>query len=216
MKYKLVVFDFDGTLADSFPWFFHTFNGLADKYRFRRIEAHELDRLRGLGGRELIAHLQLPLWKVPLLTVDMRQRMTEQAPAIPLFDGVERMLESLHAHGIEIAVLSSNSKENVRRILGQRNAGLVRYFECGAAVFGKAARFRRLLRRTRVDPQQVLCVGDEIRDAQAAAAAGLPFAGVAWGYTRPEVLAAYCTRPLFASVDQIADALCARRRAVLE
>jgi phosphoglycolate phosphatase len=30
MLYKLAIFDFDGTLADSFPWFLGMVNGLAD------------------------------------------------------------------------------------------------------------------------------------------------------------------------------------------
>jgi phosphoglycolate phosphatase len=209
MKYKLVVFDFDGTLADSFSWFLETLNSVAGKYRFKRIEPHEIECLRGLSVRELMAHLRLSRWKVPLLAADMRRRMADGRAAIKLFDGVERMLERLAAQGIELAVLTSNSQENVRRILGARNAALVRHFECGASIFGKEAKFRKLLRRTGAAPADVLCIGDEIRDAQAAAAAGLAFAGVAWGYARPDVFALHCAGALFVSVDELADALCA-------
>lgn len=37
MKYKLVIFDFDGTLADSFPFFLSTVNDLANEYNFKKI-----------------------------------------------------------------------------------------------------------------------------------------------------------------------------------
>lgn len=211
MKYKLVVFDFDGTLADSFCWFLDALNSVSGKYRFNRILPEEVERLRGLNGRELMAHLRLPVWKVPLLTTEMRRRMTSNTAAISLFDGVGGMLERLAMHGVTTAVLSSNSQENVTRILGERNLSLVRHFECGVSIFGKEARFRKLLRRTGFAPGDVLCVGDEIRDAQAAAAAGLAFAGVAWGYTRPDVLAAHCGSAPFESVAALTDALCARR-----
>ncbi|HEY8605994.1 MAG TPA: HAD hydrolase-like protein [Noviherbaspirillum sp.] len=208
MTYRFVVFDFDGTLADSFPWFLRTFNGLAGKYRFRPITPDEVDALRGLGSRELVAHLQLPMWKVPMVTAEMRRRMTEQVPEIPLFEGVDRLLVRLHEHGIETAVLTSNTRENVQRILGPHNTALIRHFECGVSIFGKEARFRKLVRRARADPARVLCVGDEIRDAQAAAAAGLAFAGVAWGYTRPDVLALHSKFAPFHTTGEIGDMLC--------
>ena len=41
MRYALAIFDLDGTLADSFPWFLRIVNSVADKHRFRRIEAGE-------------------------------------------------------------------------------------------------------------------------------------------------------------------------------
>ncbi len=40
--YRLVVFDFDGTLADSFPWFARVINDVADRYRFARIAPDEV------------------------------------------------------------------------------------------------------------------------------------------------------------------------------
>lgn len=60
MRYRLVIFDFDGTLADSFPWFVRTLNGVADRYRLRRIEPGDLDLPRGRDSREIIAQLGIP------------------------------------------------------------------------------------------------------------------------------------------------------------
>lgn len=208
MTYKLVAFDFDGTLADSFPWFLETINAVADKHRFKRIEAHELDTVRGYSSRELIAHLGMPLWKVPVVTAEMRRLMTLSAGGIALFDGVPQLLERLQASGIETAIVTSNSLRNVHRILGERNAARIRYFECGASLFGKRAKFRKLLQASGVAPAQVLCIGDEIRDAQSAASAGLDFAGVAWGFTRADALAAHSVCTPFATVQAMADALC--------
>jgi phosphoglycolate phosphatase len=208
MRYKLILFDFDGTLADSFPWFLQTINQVAEKHRFRRIAPHELETLRGRSSRELIAHLEMPMWKLPAVTVEMRRLMKDKAAEIALFPGVDSLLHGLAAGGIEAAVVTSNSEENVRAILGERNASLVRHFECGASMFGKKAKFSKLLQVTGLAPQQVLCVGDEIRDAQAARAAGLDFTGVAWGYTKPEALAPYSCRKPFLSVEEMMQALC--------
>ena len=42
----LAIFDLDGTLADSFPWFVCVLNGVADQFRFRRVAEHEIGDLR--------------------------------------------------------------------------------------------------------------------------------------------------------------------------
>jgi phosphoglycolate phosphatase len=189
MAYNLILFDFDGTLANSFPWFLKTINLLADKHGFKRIVTDDLEDLRHLGSRELMAHLDLPLWKLPAVTGDMRRLMAESAADIPLFDGVHGMLEALAQSGIVLGVVTSNSEANVRAILGSAHVPLVRHFECGASLFGKQAKFRKALKAGGMDRTRVLYVGDEIRDAQAANEAGLDFAAVGWGYTHPEALA---------------------------
>src|SRR5215471_17121627 len=65
MPYSLAIFDLDGTLVDSFPWFRRTINDVADRFGFRRVAGDELETIRAKSTREILAHLQLRLWKVP-------------------------------------------------------------------------------------------------------------------------------------------------------
>lgn len=203
MRYRLAIFDFDGTLADSFPWFLRVVNHAADRYRFRRIEDGETETLRGYDARAIIEHLRLPAWKLPLVARHMRRRMTREIGAIPLFAGVDALLRRLSDHGVVLAVVSSNSAANVRRVLGPSGAALVRHYGCGASVFGKRSHLRRVLRESGVSPAEAICIGDEIRDLHAAHAEGIAFGAVAWGYTRVEALAAHSPKEVFTHVDQI-------------
>jgi phosphoglycolate phosphatase len=207
MRCKLVIFDFDGTLADTFPWFMRIINDVADRYRFKRIEPHEVEMLRGMGATEIMAHLGVPRWKLPLIANHMRKRKAREIGETRLFDGVERMLTRLHSAGIKAAIVSSNSEANVRAILGPALADSIACFECGASVFGKAARFRKVLRRSGISPPDALCVGDEIRDLEAARRAGLACGAAGWGFTRPEALQARGPNVLSSSLDEIADSL---------
>lgn len=207
MRCKLVIFDFDGTLADTFPWFMRVINDVADRYRFKRVEPHEVEMLRGMGAAEIMAHLGVPRWKLPLIASHMRRRKAREIGATRLFAGVDRMLARLDDAGVTIAVVSSNSEANVRAILGPALASRIACFECGASVFGKAARFRKVLRRSGILPPDALCVGDEIRDLEAARRAGLAFGAAGWGFTRPEALQALGPNVLFSSLDEIADRL---------
>lgn len=190
MRYRLVIFDFDGTLADSFPWFAGVFNEVAERFRFRRVDDAEGARLRGLSAHAIMRDLGVPGWKVPLIAIHLRRRMAREIDGIPLFAGVDALLRELAARGVAIAIVSSNSEANVRQVLGPELAALVAHFGCGAAVFGKEPKFRRLLRASGVPAAQALCVGDEIRDLEAARRTGLAFGAATWGYTTAEALRA--------------------------
>ncbi|HEY0735766.1 MAG TPA: HAD hydrolase-like protein [Herpetosiphonaceae bacterium] len=205
MKYQLVIFDFDGTLANSFPWFVSTFNTIADKYKFKRVEAGELDTLRGYSARQMIQHLGVPAWKLPFIGRHAKRLMGQNVAQIVLFDGVDGMLHELARRGVTLAVVSSNSEANIRRVLGPQNAALVTYYECGAALFGKHVQFRKILKKSRIPRSQTLCIGDEIRDIEAARRVALPFGAVAWGFTNVEALKAYAPEEIFSRVEEIVE-----------
>lgn len=203
LPYRLVIFDLDGTLADSLPWFLESLNGVADRFGFRRVAPAELDELRRLGAREVVRRLQAPVWKLPFIARHMRRLAAENLHRMSLFPGATEMLRELKAAGVRTAVLSTNSTENIRAILGP-DAALCADLAGGASVFGKAPKMRRLVQRAGLAPAQALAIGDEIRDLEAARAAGLAFGAVSWGMTHPEALAARQPEHLFQSMAEIA------------
>ncbi|GAB4024574.1 HAD-IA family hydrolase [Spirosoma gilvum] len=197
MKYKLIIFDFDGTLADTFPYFLRTMNALADTYNFPVIQAQEVDQLRGLDARQMIKRAQLPAWKIPLIASSFIRRMAQDIDQIQLFNGIPQLLSQLASQGVKLAIVSSNSEENVRRVLGPVSASLISYYGCGSSLFSKQRKFKRAMEKTGTRPQETLCVGDEVRDIEAAQEATVAFGAVIWGYTRPDALAAYPGISLF-------------------
>jgi phosphoglycolate phosphatase len=209
-RVRLVVLDFDGTLADSFGWFCSVLNGVADRYRFRRVEAGEVEALRALGAREIVQRLGIPRWKLPLIARHMHRLAARDAGGLRLFPGVEGMLADLDAAGVPMAILSSNREDTVRAVLGPANAARISAYACGASVFGKARRLRRLLARAGVPPEGALCIGDEIRDLEAARSVGCAFGAVSWGYTHAGALAAGAPDHVFTEPAAIVPAAVAR------
>ena len=211
MTYRLVIFDFDGTLADSFPFFLGVLSTLADAHGFKRFDRNELDSLRGLDAHKVIRHAGLPPWKIPAVARHFRTLMTESIDRIHLFEGVGQMLHRLAGRAMQLAVVTSNSLDNVRAVLGPENARLIAHYECGVSLFGKRSKLRRLLKTTGLTPGQALCIGDEIRDMDAAQAENIDFGAVGWGYTKAETLKARAPKLVFARVEEIADALLGAR-----
>ncbi|MBO0930254.1 HAD hydrolase-like protein [Fibrella aquatilis] len=188
--YQLLIFDFDGTLADSFPLFVRSFNAVADRYGIKPMNPAELDQLRSLGSRQLMQQLRISAWKVPLVAYSVRRLMTRGLAEVSLFEGVPDLLRrAIDAHK-QVAIVSSNSEANVRQVLGPELAALVSQYQCGTALFGKARAFRQVIRRAGVSSSAVLCIGDEVRDYEAARSEGIAFGGVSWGYTQPDTLRA--------------------------
>jgi phosphoglycolate phosphatase len=207
MPYALAIFDLDGTLVDSFPWFLRTINYVADRFDFRRVTHEEIEELRHASSREILARLEVPLWKLPAIARHARRLKAEAAGEIPLFAGVETMLRTLAENGVQLALVTSDSEANARDKLGPA-AALFAHFDCSASLFGKPAKFRRVIRRAGVAPDKVISIGDEVRDIEAARAVGIACGAVCWGYAAPAALRALGPDFVFEGIDDIAPALC--------
>ena len=204
--YRLAIFDFDGTLADSLPWFRASFHDVIARFDLTPVSANELEGLRGLSAREIMARLNVSMWQLPAIVSDMRKRKLAAASEISLFDGIPAMLTDLQRLDIKTAIVSSDSEASVRQVLGPTTTQITR-FDCGAALFGKHWKFRRVARRLGVKPSDTICIGDEIRDIEAAKAAGMDSGAVAWGYALPAALQAAGPTHLFNSVEEMTQRL---------
>ncbi|WP_315836203.1 HAD hydrolase-like protein [Bradyrhizobium prioriisuperbiae] len=209
MPYSLVIFDLDGTLADSFPWFLTVVNGVARDYEFRPIRDEDIEPLRRARSRDILRHLEVPRWKLPAIARHLRALKREQIDTISLFPGVPAMLRTLRDARLTLALVSSDSEDNARRQLGA-HAACFSSFACGASLFGKAAKFKTIMRRTGVATAQAIAIGDEVRDIEAARAAGISCGAVTWGYAASETLVAMKPDLLFEKVDDIAAQLTSR------
>lgn len=190
MPYRLLIFDFDGTLADSLPWFTSVLNDVARRFGFRTVTVEEMQALRARGNREIVRALGVSPWKLPLIAGHMRRLARAAAGEMRLFDGAEALLLELRARGVKVAIVSSNGAAAIRQILGEQAWAAIDHVEAGAGMFGKAPRLTRAARRLGVAPAEVLTVGDETRDIEAARQAGMAVAAVTWGFARREALEA--------------------------
>ncbi len=209
MPYALVIFDLDGTLADSFPWFLRNVNDVADRFGFRRIADEEIEPLRRAGAREILKRQNVPLWKLPAIARHMRRLKAAHVGDIALFPGADAMLRALHAGGVTPRARHVRQRSE-RAPPAWDSAALFSDFDCGASLFGKTAKFRRVVKRAGVDAAQAIAIGDEVRDIEAARAAGIACAAVTWGYAAPEALRAHAPDRVFERMEDIAPALLAR------
>lgn len=185
---KYVIFDFDGTLADSKLVLVSAWNLLANKYNFKEMKLEELDAMKKLSIKERSKLLKLPLYKLPVILPQFFQLYRQSIKDIRSFNGIKEMLNGLEKKGYKIAVISSNSKENILYFLRHYHMNNIKEILCSSKIHGKDRLINRFLREKNLKPSEVIYVGDEHRDLVACKKTGIKMIWVGWGYDAEEVV----------------------------
>ncbi len=182
-KDTFVIFDFDGTLADTFSSGAALLNGYAEKFGYNKID---FEKNRNLTAKELIKLSGVKFWRIPHLIRFFRKKSAETASEITAFEGIPVLLNKLFISGYKLGILTTNSAETVSVFL--KKYDIEKYFsfiKTGVPLFGKK---RALKRAKRVLKSDFIYVGDEYRDIEAAKAANVKIISVTWGFNSREVL----------------------------
>jgi HAD superfamily hydrolase (TIGR01549 family) len=191
MIHKTLVFDFDGTIADTLGETRRIFNLMAPDYGIRQVTEDELESLRHLSLKELLNHLDIPKRRVPALISRGTGMMRGNITQLQLIAGMAEVLVELRRHADCFGVLTSNATANVDLFL--QTHGLRDQFDfisSTSKLTGKAKHLKAIRKTFSLRPEQMLYIGDELRDVKAAQKAGIPIAAVTWGFNSRESLAA--------------------------
>ncbi len=110
-----IIFDFDGTIADTFGDVVRTLHDLTGRREL--LPPDEIERLRGMPLLRAAEDLHFPVWKIPFMLVRIRHRMTKKMPAIHAQRGIVETVHKLHAEGHQLYIMSTNSGRNIRLFL---------------------------------------------------------------------------------------------------
>lgn len=206
MRYALLIWDFDGTLADSLLFGLELYNRLAATLGCRPIT--DPQAVRHLPARQFLRQHGISLWRLPRLVRRFHAETAAHAADIRLYPGIPDVLAALHRAGIHMGILSSNSEANIRTTL-QANAaeGYFDFVVSCPRLFRKGRLLRRLIRRNGIARDRVLYIGDEVRDIIAARQAHVPVAAATWGFHAEPLLRRAQPDYLLTSPVQLGDVL---------
>ncbi len=182
------MFDFDGTLADSSGVFINAWNTYAAQYNYDPVMKEDLILTRNLTIQQRAKQFRFPMHKLPLILPKIYRYFKENVKEVKLFDGVKDMLDALSERGYDITILSSNAKENIELLLQQEQIDTVSQVLTSSKLFGKDTVIKKFLRQQKLAPEQLLYVGDEVRDIIACNKANVPFMWVSWGLDGYEMI----------------------------
>jgi len=187
---KLLLFDFDGTVADTFQCGLEILNLMAPEFGYRRLEDADVHRARDMRTRELMKFLGIPATRMPKISKRGKEELNKRMDQVQPFAGMVEIIRNLHAEGFQLGILTSNSEENVAEFLKKFGLELFDFVCTSSKLTGKARVIRRILKGHKLKPKQVLLVGDEVRDIEAAQETGIHMAAVTWGYNSRKSLCA--------------------------
>ena len=185
---KILIFDFDGTIADTFNMVVSVINQLSSQFNYKKIEPHELDELRDMPAHKVIRHLQVPTWKLPMVVAKGRKLMRSEASSVKPVPGIPEVLRHLHSKHLGMGILTSNSKTFVHSFLRKNDLDLFDFIYASSSILGKAKRLNSVMRNNKLAPKNLLFIGDEIRDIDAARALKIKVLAVSWGYNSERAL----------------------------
>lgn len=186
MRYTTIVFDFDGTLADTYAEGIAIFARIGPSLGMTILSSEELEEARALPTRQFLRRVGISLWRLPRVIRRYQDEAAEIAHTMKLFEGIPELLTELRRLGYRLGIVSSNRESTIRTCLNANGCEHLFDFVIGhPRLFGKGRVLRRALKDRNIPRDQALYVGDESRDVVAARKARVEIAAVTWGF-QPE------------------------------
>ncbi|MEI6892851.1 MAG: HAD hydrolase-like protein [Pontiella sp.] len=184
-----ILFDFDGTLAETMMLIHDVFNRLSGVYGYNHLPEEDIEALRHLSMREFMEHAGIALWKVPLIAIHARRMMHDEMDQVHPPAGLVESLTEIHDSGRYLMdILTSNRPKNVFRFLTEHQINWFDEVESTRAILSKKRRVEKYIRTKGLNPENLYYVGDTTIDVESARHAGAKTVAVSWGLNTREAL----------------------------
>jgi len=185
---RAILFDFDGTIIDSTKIVRNIISGLSQKYGLSKISENDLRKARGKGFREILKDLGISKSQIPFFIKDGRNEFGKNIDKVKIVKGILKVLFELKKKDFILGVITSNSLKNIEYFLRKYNLNFFDYINAGVSLFGKKRRIINFLKKNNLSKEDVIYIGDEVRDVESAKAAGVKAVAVCWGFNSEEIL----------------------------
>lgn len=192
MTVKVILFDFDGTLAETFEAIVRITNRLSTEFGYKPVTPEEIIQLKQLSSRQVIQQSGLSIFKLPLLLRKIRAELNKEIYRLNPVPGIQDTLIALHKRDIQLGIITTNAEENVRLFLKANDLDhLFSYVHSEPRLFGKWRAIKSMIHHYKLSSNDVVYVGDETRDIDAVHKIKIRAIAVTWGFNSPEILAAH-------------------------
>lgn len=188
---KTLIFDFDGTIADTHLFLCEIYNSFCAEYRCKPIDLVRLDEYKEKNASQIIKTLDVPILKIPAMIARAKGHFQHHMDEIKTFAGIEEAIHSLKGQGYTLGIVSSNTSHNIHKFLQAHALDVFDFIHSTNRVFGKSFAIKKLLHELHTPLEDAVYIGDEIRDIEAGKKLGLKVIAVTWGYNLKSALKSY-------------------------
>ncbi len=188
LKTKIIIFDFDGTIADSFLTLIEIVNELGKAECLGVFSADQIEKARDLPMREIIFQLKISKWKLFFLARKIQKKFAQKISQVSPVAEMIPTLQELKKNGFVLGVLSSTRKEILEQFMKNNKIDVFTFIHSERNLFGKAKILKKILKEYHFDSSEAIYVGDESRDIDASREANMRIAAVSWGFNSRKML----------------------------
>lgn len=183
---KTIIFDFDGTLADTINLSIKCIKLLSEKYDLKSIP--EIEKVRNKSLLKIIKEdLELPWFKIIFFVKELQLLLENQIDEIKLFPKIKDVLKQL-SKKYKLGIVTSNSSLIVKELLKKDSLNMFSFIQSDESLLGKGKILKKIIKKQNLNPKETFYIGDEVRDITAAREAGIKIISVTWGFNTKEIL----------------------------
>ena len=188
---KTVIFDFDGTIANTLSYTFRNLFELLKEEKVNINEQKMIKDVRSKNFQELMKEWKISWVRLPFILGKIKQIQKDlfnEIEKIKFFPGIKKLLVELKRKNYILAILSSNLDNNIIKFLKLNNLDYFDYIHCGSEILGKSVAISNFIKENGWKKEESIYVGDELRDLEACQKSGVKMIGVSWGLNTTEIL----------------------------
>ena len=189
MSNSTIIFDFDGTIADTLDSVVKIVNNQAEHFGYKTVTKEDIPYLQGKKPREILSYLGISIFKLPLWIKKIHSEINKEIRNMTPTVNISPLLSELyHDKYYNLGILSSNTQENVKQFLDKNELNFFDFIYTGKSVFGKSHMINKIIKQRKIIKSEVFYVCDEVRDIVAAQKSGIKSIAVTWGYNTQDAL----------------------------
>jgi len=178
---KLIMFDFDGTIADTIDIMYEMYVYIANKHNMKIVSKEDVHAYRKVPLKKRIKEQGIRLYQLPKLFKDAHKIQHTMLSQAKPFEGIQEVLETLKKE-YTLIIVSSNQLDFITSFLQTYHLDMFDHVFGGAKLFGKARKIKNVLKQLGYHVDDVIYIGDETRDIIACQKIKVPIISVSYGY----------------------------------
>ncbi len=190
--YKNIIFDFDGTLVDTYRLIKVLYDRLKSDFDLPKLSDEDFSVLRKKSMKQIIKDFKFPWYKIPFFVKKAQQELNSMIDQLKFNSGMQELVQTLHQQDFSLGIVTSNSEKNVKQFLAQyaEMDQIFSFIYASKSLFGKDKTLKKVMKKFHLNPQQTMYIGDEVKDVKVCQKIGLPIIAVDWGMNDKQSLKA--------------------------
>lgn len=185
---KVILFNFNGTIVNTKSLAIDIFNEIAERRGYKKINNKDIHYLSTLSIRDRCKRLDVPIYQMPWVGLQIKQRYQQYIPNLKSVDGINEVIHELKQKGFRLGFLTTNSRVVTTQFLTNNSINIFDYTHYSFNPFSKAKDISSFLKSNGLNRNEVIYIGDELRDIKAAKKNQLCCIATSWGYDSIELL----------------------------